>query len=159
MELKDWMLLFIPILFNGILIWGFQFKLKYDFERKETYRKLQEQIFNTYVEKISKSIESNRKVISAVVNKEEDDCLKENIYDLRDDIQNLIYYYEMYVVILSTNDNVVNEYKKLKTKSQEWMENWNNNNIQISFLNDCKKMLQCIMDECLKYIYGIKNYR
>lgn len=156
MELKDWILLFIPILFNGILIWIFQFMLKSFFEHKEFYKKLREQIFNVYIEKLSECIELNRKVTFSVVNSSDNNDLEQNIYKLRDNIRNLLFYYEMYTVILSTNDKVANEYSKIKIRYMEWIENWNNNNIQISFLKDCGIILQSIMNECLKYIYGIK---
>lgn len=34
MELKDWLLLFIPIIFNGFLIWIFQYIVEKRIEQK-----------------------------------------------------------------------------------------------------------------------------
>lgn len=51
MELKDWLLLFIPIIFDGFLIWIFQYIVEKRIEQQITFKTLREEIFKTYLEK------------------------------------------------------------------------------------------------------------
>lgn len=66
-------------------------------------------------------------------------------------------YFNTYKIILSTNKNVLIKHDVLKTRFEEWSSNWNNTEIQVSFIHDCEDMLQGIMDEGLKFIYGIRK--
>lgn len=161
MELKDWLLLFIPIIFNGFLIWIFQYMFKNRMERKETFRVLREEIFKEYIEKITQLISACKNLYaaqaSAIV---DDDETLENLdialQNLKTKIKELYYYFDTYKIVLSTNGKVKSKHTALKERFEEWVLNWNDGQIQISFIRDCENILQSILDEGLRYIYGIK---
>lgn len=161
MELKDWLLIFIPIIFNGFLIWIFQYIFKNRMERQGAFRILREEIFKMYIKKITQSISSCRNLYSAQADATDDnDESLENLdvvlRNLKSDIRELYYYFETYKIVLLTNENVALKHAALKSRFEEWVLNWNDSEIQISFIHDCEDILQSIMDEGLKYICGIK---
>lgn len=162
MELKDWLLLFIPIIFDGFLIWIFQYIVEKRIEQQITFKTLREEIFKTYLEKITQSISACHNVYSAqteaTVNDNESlNNLDLALQNLRKYILDLYCYFNTYKIILSTNKNVLIKHDVLKTRFEEWSSNWNNTEIQVSFIHDCEDMLQGIMDEGLKFIYGIRK--
>lgn len=162
MELKDWLLLFIPIIFNGFLIWLFQYTYKNRMEQQATFRALREDIFKKYIEKITQSILACKNLYSAQSDAkiDNDKSLKKlyiALYDLRMSIRELYYYFETYKIILSTNDNVASKHDILKKRFEEWVSNWYDFATQNNFIHDCEDILQDILNESLKYIYGIKR--
>lgn len=161
MELKDWLLLFIPIIFNGFLIWIFQYMFKNRTERQEKFRILREEIFKLYIEKIAQSIAACRDLYAAradatVDNDESLKTLDTALQNLKSEIRDLYYYFDTYKIVLSTNDKVNSKHTILKERFEEWILNWDDGKIQVSFFHDCEEILQSIMDEGLKYICGIK---
>lgn len=161
MELKDWLSLFIPIIFNGLLIWIFQYIIKNRIERQMAFRTLREDIFKIYIEKITQSIFACRNLYSAKANTTvgDDESMKNldvALHELRTSIRELYYYFETYKVVLSTNGSVASKHFELKSKFEEWVLNWNNSEIQISFIHDSENILQNILNEGLKHIYAIK---
>lgn len=162
MELKDWLLLFIPIIFDGFLIWIFQYIVGKRIEQKITFRTLREEIFKTYIEKITQSISACHNLYSTqaeatVDNNESLNNLNIALQNLKTCIRELYYYFDTYKIVLSTNENVSSKHNVLKNRFEEWVLNWNNSEIQLSFVHDCEDILQSIIDEGLKYIYGIKK--
>lgn len=162
MALKDWLLLFIPILFDGFLIWLFQYIVGKRIEQKITFRTLREEIFKTYLEKITQSISACHNLYTAkseatVGDNESLNDLDIALQNLRTYIRELYYYFDTYKIVLSTNENVLATHNILKSRFEEWVLNWNNSEIQLSFIHDCEDILQSIMNEGLKYIYGIKK--
>lgn len=162
MELKDWLLLFIPIIFNGFLIWIFQYIIEKRIEQQITFRTLRQEIFKTYLEKITQSISACHNLYSAQSeatddNNESLNDLEVALQNLRIHIRELYFYFDTYKIVLSSNENVKSKHIILKNRFKEWVLNWGNIEIQLSFVHDCEDILQSIMDEGLKYIYGIKK--
>lgn len=161
MDLKDWLLLFIPIIFDGFLIWVFQYLIKKRIEQKTTFRTLREEIFKTYLDKITQSISACHSLYAAqadasVDNDDSLNNLDNALKNLKLHIRELYYYFNTYKVILSTNESVTSKHTVLKNRFEEWILNWDNGEIQLSFIRNCEDILQSIMDEGLKYIYGVK---
>ena len=95
MALKDWLLLFIPILFDGFLIWLFQYIVGKRIEQKITFRTLREEIFKTYLEKITQSISACHNLYTAKSEATVGD--NESLNDLDIALQNLrTYIRELY---------------------------------------------------------------
>lgn len=121
MELKDWLLLFIPIIFNGFLVWIFQYIIKKRIEQQTTFKALREEIFKTYIEKITQSISACHNLYSAQAETTVDnnETLK-NLYlalqNLRTHIAELYSYFNIYKVILSTNEDVSSKHNVLKNR-------------------------------------------
>ncbi len=162
MELKDWLLLFIPILFDGFLIWIFQYIIEKKIEQHTTFRSLREEIFKTYLEKITQSISACHNLYSVqaeatVNNNELLNNLDIALQNLKAQVRELYYYFDTYKIVLSTNKNVLSKHTVLKNRFEEWVFNWNDSEIYISFVHDCEDLLQSIMDEGLKHIYGLKR--
>lgn len=160
MQLKDWLLLFIPIIFDGFLVWIFQYIIKKRMEQQTTFKVLREEIFKTYIEKITQAIYACHNLYSVQAKTTDNKESLENLFaaldTLRVHVVELYSYFNIYKVILSTNKEVLSRHSVLKNRFEEWTLNWNNIEIQVSFVRDCEVMLQGIMDEGLKYIYGIR---
>ena len=162
MELKDWLLLFSPIIFDGFLIWIFQYIIEKRIEQKVTFRTLREEIFKTYLDKITQSISACHNLYAAqaeatVDNNESLNNLDIALNNLKSCIRELYYYFDTYKIVLSTNESVTSKHTVLKNRFEEWVLNWDNSEIQLSFIHDCEDILLSIMDEGLKYIYEIKQ--
>lgn len=123
---------------------------------------MREEIFKTYIEKITQSISACHNLYSAqteatVDNNEFLNNLDFALQNLRACIRELYYYFDTYKIVLLTNENVSSKHNVLENRFEEWVLNWNNTEIQLFFIHDCEDILQSIMDEGLKYVYGIKK--
>lgn len=139
------------------MIWIFQLAIKNKIDRQEAFRTLREDVFKKYIDKTTESISSCRNLYTVVANPGENNAALElAIQDLRKNIRELYFYFETYQVILTTNDKVAAKHKILKEKFEEWCSQGNDVKALISFMQNCKELLQNILNESLKYIYGIK---
>lgn len=159
---KDWILLLVPIISNGLLVWFLQHMIQLWLKRNEKCSDLRDDIFREYISKIIKAKSACRALSTArgeakITN--DLSALDNAVITLRSTILELCEYYDDYAAVLSTDRRVQKEYIILKNRFEQWVFNWENVDIACDFLKDCEMILQDILDRCLTHLYRIRKFK
>jgi len=160
MEIKDWIVLLIPIFSNGFLIWMFQYLINKRQEHVDRYSKLREEIFRDYLKRVEAAIIIFKEITVAQGRAHDDptetnlEILGESFTKLKRTILAVVEYFNTYKIVLSTSNEIEKAHKNLYSAFSEWVLS-NDPTVYLDFYKNCESLLQNIMDLTLKYIYGI----
>ena len=160
MEGKDWITLFVPIAFNGVLIWLLQKVFENRQVKKERFYQLQEEIFRDYIELLDQTLTIQRSLIHTMYPILDIDKFPQACVEFGQAVELLIFHYEKYEVIFSMNDSVISNYDRLKIMFNAWLSDLDENSpesIGVEYIEGMRECIQNLMSSCLKHIYGVSE--
>lgn len=160
MNFKEWMKLIIPIVSNGIILWGIQLIIMHKIEQKNSSDQIKNEVYRKNLSLIEKGLRSCRELTSAMVNQDDDNditlgAINNAINQLRDDIRNLYFFYDDYHIIIDEDIECKKMYTELNDRFVEAVTHWDDTKTVIAFLRNCEKLLHNIMNSTLKHIYMV----
>lgn len=161
MNTQDWISLFVSVVLNGIFLWGVQYIIMHNVEKRSRFDQIKSEVYRNNLLLIENGIATCRELMSVIANCDEHNKIAEMdkvVSQLRDDFRKLLYFYQDYHLVIDEDKHCKEMYQNLNTRFLEAMENWTNpeNGILLQFLKDSEPLLRSIMDATLKHIYMIK---
>ena len=160
MLLKDWLALFVPIVFNGILIWLFQRILENRQVKRERFYQLQEEIFRKYIDLLDHTLTIQRSLIHTMCPSLDHEKFPATCVEFGQAVELLIFHYEKYEVIFSISNSVSVNYDNLKIMFNAWLQDLDSNSpssIGIEYIEGMRECIQNLLSCCLKHINGISE--
>lgn len=150
MELKDWILLLVPILFNGIIV----FALQKIFEKRQIVRTIKYEYVSELRKRIDISIELHAR-ITRILNEgdhNKDEMINELLREYVSSNLDVYYYYIQNKVVFHKLDVQINQIAYLV---QEMVECSHHKNIDIEnfgrLVNEIRDVLMVVKKMCISF--------
>lgn len=155
MEKKDWILLLVPIIINGGILYWFQLYISEKIKKAGARKEIVKKIYEDYLSLVDKALKSFRIALKVYVNskgnkREELEVSNNAVSQLRDDIRELLFYYEDYTYVIGNVEELDCKYKELYEKFSEF--NSGKSKDAITFFRNGKVLLQEILTITLRKI-------
>ena len=156
MVLTEMVLPFIVHIFaDGLLLYFLQQLISKRVERKSRFENIREEIFRQYISHIETNLLLIREFTDLVVNKRKLDQLNALIDNIKASLRKLRDYYKDYSIVLQTDTSVKSSYEAFDARFKKWCAN-SDVPSTIAFLSELEPLLQSLLAQCVKHIYGIK---
>ena len=147
METKDWIILIVPIIANGIII----FILEKIFERKRIIKNTKYEYVSVMRRKIDTALSLHAKAAKlAIVNANEFN-IDNAVLQYLDSCLDVYYYYGQNKIIFKTLDNHMNNLAVLIDEYSNCAKEPNNGLKCSEKINEIKDVLMLAKNECIKY--------
>lgn len=152
---RDWILLLVPIVINGGILYWFQLYISEKIKKNNAKKELIKNIYEDYLVLVNKALKSFRITCTILVNskgreRQEIDTFNNAVSQLRDDIRELQFYYKDYKYIVGNVEELACKYEVL---NEEFLKfNSGKTEDAITFLKVGEALLQDVLEITLKNI-------
>lgn len=149
MELKDWILLLVPILFNGIIV----FALQKIFEKKQIVRTIEFEYASILRQKIDKALELHAQAtrLANEGNPDNDKMINDAIKQYVDSVLDVYYYHIQNKVIFHSLEESMEKIASLIMELTKKSQQANINAIEFSSIfNNIRDELMLLKNNCIK---------
>lgn len=149
MELKDWILLLVPILFNGIIV----FVLQKIFEKKQIVRTIKFEYTSILRQKIDKALELHARAtrLTNEGNPDNDKMINDVIKQYVDSVLDIYYYYIQNKAIFHSLEKSMKKIASLIMELTKISQQANINVIEFSSIfNNIRDELMLLKNNCIK---------
>lgn len=149
MEAKDWILLFVPIFCNGVII----FILQKIFEKKQITRTIKFEYASLLRQKIDLSLELHAKAtrLANEGNNENGNMINETIQQYFNSILDVYYYYVQNKIVFKSFENNMEQISTLVLELKECSQREEFNFVEFdSIINKIRDELMELKKDCIK---------